>query len=59
MADLPLRLALSSVLTAVVDDDRRGLLAASVPQRAGRLAPVVPLRPPARPGPGPDRPQAA
>lgn len=61
MADLTLRLALTSVLHANVDrgGDRHGLLLAMQPARPGRPAPRVPA--PRRPlddlpgGPGPAR----
>ena len=60
MTDLPLRIALASVLVAAVDGgtDRHRLLAALAD--TGRLAPVVPLRRPTRPvEPEPDHPRAA
>ncbi len=60
MPDLPLSLALTSVLAAAVDGgrDRHTLLAALAADR--RLAPVVPLRRPSLPAqPGPDNPRAA
>jgi hypothetical protein len=60
MADLPLSLALTSVLAAAVagGNDRHLLLAALAAD--GRVAPVVPLRRPTLPAqPGPHPPRAA